>query len=49
MPGRIDEARERETQEVVGKLKDVSLNPYLVKQGVVANMGGFGDSSGMDC
>lgn len=25
MPGRIDEARERETHEMVGKLKDVSF------------------------
>lgn len=46
MPGRIEEARERETQEVVGKLKDVSfslLNPELG-----ANVLGI-NSSVMDC
>lgn len=48
MPGRIDEARERETNEVVGKLKDVSQNPRLIQLRVVANARVFWDSSGMD-
>lgn len=46
MPGRIDEARERETQEVVGKLKDVSFSLLTPELG--ANVLGI-NSSVMDC